>query len=142
MVGAGAATILISPSGIKLRYVARLQFNNEAEKCTNTMVEYKAILLELRKIRAIKVQRCTLHMNSKVLAGQIKKECIAREPTLERYLALIRRMENYFNGFTVEYIKRAKNAKADELVKAIAHNTPLSPDVFLSSDIRRIHHDS
>jgi hypothetical protein len=37
--------------------------------------------------------------------GQIEKECIAREPTLERYLALVRRMENYFTGFTMEYIK-------------------------------------
>jgi hypothetical protein len=40
-----------------------------------------------------------------VVAKQIKKECIEREPTLERYLALVRRMENYFKGFTVEYIE-------------------------------------
>jgi hypothetical protein len=66
-----------------------------------------------------------------VVAGQIDKECIAKEPTLERYLALIRRMENYFNGFTVEYIERAKNTKADELAKVIARNTPLPADVFL-----------
>jgi hypothetical protein len=66
-----------------------------------------------------------------VVAGQIDKECIAKEPTLERYLALIRRMENYFNGFTVEYIERAKNTKADELVKVVARNTPLPADVFL-----------
>jgi hypothetical protein len=30
--GAGAAAILISPSGIKLRYIARMQFNCEADK--------------------------------------------------------------------------------------------------------------
>jgi ribonuclease HI len=52
-VGAGAAAILISPSGIKLRYVERLQFNNKADKCTNNIVEYEAILLGLRKPRAI-----------------------------------------------------------------------------------------
>jgi hypothetical protein len=40
-----------------------------------------------------------------VVTGQIEKECIAREPTLERYLALVRRMENYFKGFTIEYIE-------------------------------------
>jgi hypothetical protein len=28
-----------------------------------------------------------------VVAEQIEKECIAREPTLEKYLALVRRME-------------------------------------------------
>jgi hypothetical protein len=46
-VGAGVAAILTSPLGIKLRYAARLQFNNEADKCTNNIVEYEAILLGL-----------------------------------------------------------------------------------------------
>jgi ribonuclease HI len=130
-VGAGATVILISPSRIKLRYAARLQFNNESDKYTNNIGEYEAILLGLRELRAIRVQRCILRIDSKVVARQIEKECIAREPTLERYLALIRRIESYFKGFTVEYIEQAKNAKADELAKAIAHNTPLPADVFL-----------
>jgi hypothetical protein len=66
-----------------------------------------------------------------VVTGQIEKECIAREPTLKRYLALVRRMENYFKGFTIEYIEWAKNAEADELVKTAAHNTTLPAGVFL-----------
>jgi hypothetical protein len=64
------------------------------------------------------------------VSGQIKKECISREPTLERYLALDRRMESYFRGFIVEYIERNKNAKADDLVKAATCNTPMSADIF------------
>jgi ribonuclease HI len=32
---------------MKVRYAARLQFNNEADKCTNNIVEYEAILLGL-----------------------------------------------------------------------------------------------
>jgi hypothetical protein len=103
-VGAGAAAILISPSGIKLRYVVRLQFSNEADKCTNNIAEYEAILLGLRKLRAIGVETSTLPTDSKVVASQIEKECITREPTLERYLAVVRRMECYFKCFTVEYI--------------------------------------
>jgi hypothetical protein len=105
VVGAGATVIVISPLGMKLCYTARLQFNNEADKCTNHIGEYEAILLGLRKLRATGVQRCTLRTDSKVVAGQIEKECIAREPTLERYLTLIRRMESHFKGFTVEYIE-------------------------------------
>jgi hypothetical protein len=54
---AGAATILISPSGIKLRYTARLQFNSEADKCANNIAEYKTILL-----------RCMVH-HSQVLVN-------------------------------------------------------------------------
>jgi hypothetical protein len=82
--GARAATILTSPSGIKLRYAAWLQFNNEADKCTNNITEYEAILLGLQKLRAISEQRCILRTDSKVVGGQIKKECIIREPTLEK----------------------------------------------------------
>jgi hypothetical protein len=66
-----------------------------------------------------------------VVAGQIEKECLAREPTLKKYLLLVRRMENFFKGFTIEYIDINKNAEADKLAKAAAHNTPLPTDVFL-----------
>jgi hypothetical protein len=32
----------------------------------------------------------------------------------------MRRMENYFNGFTVEFIETNKNTEADEIAKAAA----------------------
>jgi ribonuclease HI len=79
--------------GIKLRYAARLQFNNKDDKCTNNIAEYEVILLRLQTLRAIGVQRCILCTYSKVVAGQIEKECIAEETTLEKYLMLVRRME-------------------------------------------------
>jgi ribonuclease HI len=91
--GAGAATILTSPSGIKLCYAMRLPFSNEADKCTNNFAEYEAILLGVQKLRPIGVQRCILYTYSKVVAGQIEKECIAREPTLKKYIAMVRRMD-------------------------------------------------
>jgi ribonuclease HI len=126
----GAAAILISPSGFKLRYATRMQFNSKVDKCTNNIAEYEAILLGLRKLRAIGFQRCILRTDSKVVAGQIEKECIAREPTLERYLGVIRRMGTYFKGFTAEYIERNKKFEADELAKVAARNTPMPTDIF------------
>jgi ribonuclease HI len=45
---AGAATIIISPSKIKTCYAARLEFN-----CANNIAEYEAVLLGLRKLRAM-----------------------------------------------------------------------------------------
>jgi hypothetical protein len=65
-----------------------------------------------------------------VVTGQIEKECIAREPTLERYLGLVKRMENYFKGFRVEYIEQNKNCEADELAKAATRNTSMPAGVF------------
>ena len=40
--GPSAATIITSPSGIKMKYVARLEF-----QCTNNIAEYEAVLLGL-----------------------------------------------------------------------------------------------
>jgi ribonuclease HI len=59
------------------------------------------VTLGLRKLRAIGMQTCVLRTNSKVVSRQIEKECIAREPTLDRYLALVRRMESYIKRFIV-----------------------------------------
>jgi hypothetical protein len=68
-----------------------------------------------------------------VIAEQIEKEYILKDATLERYLALNWRMENYFRGFSLVHIERAKNTKADELVKATARKTTLPLDVFFQT---------
>jgi hypothetical protein len=47
---AGAAAILTSPSGIRLRYAARLQFTTETDKCSNNIAEYEVVLLGLSKL--------------------------------------------------------------------------------------------
>jgi hypothetical protein len=60
----------------------------------------------------------------------MEHECIAREPTLEKYIALIRRIDNHFKGFTTEYNERKNNTEADELANAAACNTLLSANVF------------
>jgi hypothetical protein len=39
-------------------------------------------------------------------------------------------MDNFFKGFTVEHIERAKNTEVDELAKAVARKAVLPPDVF------------
>jgi ribonuclease HI len=76
------------------------------------------------------VQYRMLKTDSQVVASQIEKECMARDTTLEKYLATIQRMENYFKGFTVDYIERAKNTEADELAKVATKKAVLPPDVF------------
>jgi ketopantoate reductase len=65
-----------------------------------------------------------------VIGGQIENECIVRDETLERYLAVIRMMEGFFKGFTVQHIERAKNTEVDELTKAAARKAMLPPDIF------------
>jgi hypothetical protein len=49
-IGEGVVALLISPSGIKLRYAARLHFTKETDRCTNNIAEYEVILLGHRKL--------------------------------------------------------------------------------------------
>jgi hypothetical protein len=51
--GAGAAAVITSPTGVKHRYAARLSFALESDRCTNNVAEYKAVILGLRKLRAL-----------------------------------------------------------------------------------------
>jgi hypothetical protein len=66
--GVGAVAILISPSKIKTCYAARLEFN-----CTNNIAEYEAVLLGLRKLRAIGIRRAVLKSDSKSSQGRLIK---------------------------------------------------------------------
>lgn len=48
---------------------------------------------------------------------------------MQNYLEIVRAMEKYFNGFTIQHIPRLLNNKADKLAKAAARTQPLPPDV-------------
>jgi hypothetical protein len=58
---------------------------------------------------------------------------MSRDATLERYLVIIWRMENYFKGFIVKYIERTKYTKADELAKVAARKMVLPPNIFFQT---------
>jgi ribonuclease HI len=79
--GAGAAAVLVAPSKVKTCYAAKLDFS-----CTNNIAEYKALLLGLRKLRAMGIRRAILKTDSQVISGHVDKSSKARDPKLERYL--------------------------------------------------------
>jgi ribonuclease HI len=66
--GAEIAAILTLPSGIKLRYAARLKF-----QCTNNSAEYEAIILALSKLRTLSERRAVIKTYSQVISGHIEK---------------------------------------------------------------------
>jgi hypothetical protein len=80
--GAGATAVITSPTGVKHRYAARLNFALESDRCTNNIAEYEAVILGLRKLRALGVTTCIIRTNSKVVAGQVEKDYAAKDPAL------------------------------------------------------------
>jgi hypothetical protein len=97
----GAAAIITSPTGIKHRYAARLSFALEFDRCTNNIAEYEAVILGLRKMRALGVTTCIVKTDSKVVVGQVKKEYSTKDPALMQYLMVVHSLERQFKGFTL-----------------------------------------
>ena len=60
----------------------------------------------------------------------MKKNTMSWEPELVKYLAVVRALKWRFQGFTLQYIPRAENAKADKLAKAAATNLPMPNGAF------------
>ena len=86
--GAGASVVLIAPSGLRTKYAARLDF-----KTTNNIAKYEGLILNLNKAKALGVKTVLAKIDSQVMAGQIEKEYVAREPKLAKYLTIVRALE-------------------------------------------------
>jgi ribonuclease HI len=115
---------------VSRRYTTRHSFALESDRCTNNVTEYEAVILGLRKLRALGVTTWIIKTDSKVVTGQIEKEYSAKEPVLMQYLAAVRGLEKQFKGFTLQHIERNKNEEADTLAKAAAKCEALSSNVF------------
>jgi ribonuclease HI len=64
-----------------MKYAARLEF-----QCTNNIAEYEAVLLGLRKAKAMGIQRLVIKTDSQIVAGYIEKDYKARDQELAKYL--------------------------------------------------------
>jgi ribonuclease HI len=53
--GADAAAVLVAPSKVRTCYAVKLDFS-----CTNNIAEYEALLLGLRKLKAMGIRRAVL----------------------------------------------------------------------------------
>jgi hypothetical protein len=66
--GAGAAAVLVAPSKVRTCYAAKLDFSG-----TNNIAEYEALLLGLRKLKAMGIRRAILKTVSQVISGHVQK---------------------------------------------------------------------
>jgi ribonuclease HI len=112
-----------------IRYVARLIFAKD-EHSTNNTAEYEALLLALRKMKALGQQNFIIKTDSKVIQEHIEKESEAKNPVLIKYLEKVREMERHFKSYSVQHIPRGDNNEADKLAKAVARNQAMPLDVF------------
>jgi hypothetical protein len=68
--------------------------------------------------------------DSKIVTGQIEKDCSVRDPVLLQYLSVVRSMEKQFKGFTLHHIERSKNEEADMIAKSAAKGDSIHSGVL------------
>lgn len=107
---AGVGVLLQGTDGVFRREL--FEYIGEA---TNNVAEYRALLLALRKARALGVKAVTVFSDSELLVKQLKGEYRVRDPKL---LALRQKVLTYLSSipsFRIEHVTRELNQKADEL---------------------------
>jgi hypothetical protein len=99
--GVGILAIVTSPIGVVIRYATRLDFADDIHSMNNS-IKYEALLLSLRKKKALGQQNFVIKTNSKLIQEHVEKESEARNPELIKYLQKVREMEKCFKGYTDE----------------------------------------
>ena len=85
--GAGAAAIITSPLRVKMRYATRLKI-----QCTNNIAEYEAILLGLRKARAMGIQRLIIKTDFTSCGWTYRERLQGKRSRASKILAIFKRI--------------------------------------------------
>lgn len=123
--GAGIATILVSPKGQQILHTACLEFPS-----TNNVIEYEALLLVLHKTKALGAQRIVVKSDYHLMAGHIDMSLQARDSEMTRYLAAVWVLVKHFLGIPVQATPHGKNVATDEPTKMASSAQPPPTNVF------------
>jgi ribonuclease HI len=108
--GAGVGVVPIPPEGDVLMYAIRIEFST-----TNNIAEYERLVNSLRLAKDLGIRRLLIRRDSQLVAKQVQKEYDCNSDMMAEYLAEVRRMEKFFDGFEVRYVPYLDNCDADYL---------------------------
>src|ERR1044071_2998932 len=110
--GAGAGVVLISPKGTKLKYVLQINFSHTS----NNEAEYEALLNGMRMAKTCGATRLIIYGDSNLIVQQTMRNYDAIADNMAAYQKIYNALEGGFDGCELNYIPRANNTEADELV--------------------------
>jgi hypothetical protein len=68
---------------------------------------------------------------TQLVAKQVQKEYGCNDDKMANYLAEVRRMEKFFDGFEVQYVPRLDNRDADHLAWIASSRAPIPSNVII-----------
>ncbi|GKD86979.1 reverse transcriptase domain-containing protein [Tanacetum coccineum] len=110
--GSGAGLILTSPEGTEFTYALRFQFT-----ASNNEAKYEALIAGLRIATQMGVSHIQANVDSKLVANQVLRTHVAKEENMVKYLEKTNGLVSGFDSFSISYVSRSKNKKADALSK-------------------------
>ncbi|GKD30878.1 reverse transcriptase domain-containing protein [Tanacetum coccineum] len=110
--GSGAGLILMNPEGMEFTYALRFRFD-----ATNNKAEYEALIVGLRIVEQMGVKKLQANIDSRLVANQVYRTYIAKEPGMIKYLEKVRTLTSTFKEFSIKQVPRGENKKADALSK-------------------------
>src|SRR4051812_17627495 len=127
--GAVAGVVLVSPKGMKLKYVLQINFSN----ASNNEAEYEALLHGMCMAKTCGATRLIIYGDSNLVVQQTMRDCDEVADNMAAYQQLYNTLEGSFDGCELNYIIREKNTEADELANIGSTRGPVPSDVFLES---------
>lgn len=84
-------------------------------EATNNVAEYIALILALQEAVKVQVRDVTILSDSELVVRQIKGTYKVKDNKLKQLYALFDNLKGYFKNFSLEYIDREENKRADKL---------------------------
>jgi len=89
-------------------------------EATNNVAEYMALILALQEAVKVNVKRVKIYSDSELVVRQVNGIYRIRDNKLKQLFVLFENLKDYLKEFSLEYVEREKNKKADKLAtKAI-----------------------
>jgi ribonuclease HI len=125
--GAGVGFVFVSPLGIRMEYMVRLNF-----LASNNTADYESLKNGLRISVELGIKRLEIRGDSELVVGQVMKVKNCVDSKMAAYCQAVRDMEGKFHGLELHHMLRDYNKAADVLAKAASSRSPVPHGVFAS----------
>jgi ribonuclease HI len=124
--GEGTGILFAAPGGEHLKYALQLLF-----PASNNAAEYEALIHGLNIAVSLGIKRLMVYGDSLVVISQINKEWDCSSDSMGKYCAVVRKLEDKFEGLEFHHVERDRNTTADVLSKLGSSRTQVPPEVFV-----------
>jgi ribonuclease HI len=124
--GAGVRIFFIAPGGEQLKYALQLLF-----LASNNAAEYEALIHGLSIAISLGIKKLMVYGDSLVVISQINKDWDCSADSMGKYCAVVRKLEDKFEGLEFHHVERDRNAAGDALSKLGSSRAQAPPGIFI-----------